>query len=88
MIPASCTSLLQPIDVGINKPFKDRLRTVFGEWLEAQDLEHENIPSPTRVVCVEWIRNCWHSMPDQIVRNAWMKTGFNYFVQGNGNGEE
>ena len=32
VIPGGCTSVLQPLDVGINKPVKDRLRKAFQEW--------------------------------------------------------
>jgi len=28
MIPAGCTSLVQPLDVCLNKPFKDRIRAL------------------------------------------------------------
>ena len=30
--PANCTDKLQPIDVSINKPIKDKLRCKFRDW--------------------------------------------------------
>jgi hypothetical protein len=33
LIPAGCTWLLQPVDVGIGKPFKDCLRAKWWEWM-------------------------------------------------------
>ena len=32
-IPAGCTGLTQPIDVGVGKPFKDHVRQKWWEWL-------------------------------------------------------
>ena len=31
-IPANCTDKLQPLDIAINKPMKDRLRANFQSW--------------------------------------------------------
>jgi hypothetical protein len=33
IIPRGMTSQLQVLDVVVNKPFKDRLRRLYGEWL-------------------------------------------------------
>ena len=33
MIPGGMMSLLQPLDVSINKPFKDRLRQRWADWM-------------------------------------------------------
>ena len=32
VIPSGCTSLVQPLDVSINKPFKDRMKKYFNDW--------------------------------------------------------
>lgn len=32
MVPPSCTDKLQPIDLSINKPVKDQMRSKFQEW--------------------------------------------------------
>ena len=31
-IPSNCTDVLQPLDLSINKPAKDFMRTKFQEW--------------------------------------------------------
>jgi len=33
VIPGGMTSMLQPMDVSINKPFKDRLRQQYLTWI-------------------------------------------------------
>ena len=33
IIPPVTTSKLQPLDVGVNKPFKDRLRKKWNKWI-------------------------------------------------------
>ena len=32
-VPSGCTGLLQPLDVAINKSFKDAIRKYYNEWL-------------------------------------------------------
>ena len=34
-IPGGCTGLTQPLDVGINKPFKSRVRVLWEEWMRS-----------------------------------------------------
>ena len=34
IIPPGCTGLMQPIDVGINKPFKANMRKIYTDWLQ------------------------------------------------------
>ena len=31
-VPNNCTDLLQPLDLSVNKPFKDKLQSKFSEW--------------------------------------------------------
>jgi hypothetical protein len=68
-IPGGCTGLCQPVDVGFNKPFEDRVRRL---WTET---------TPTRKVVAEWIDAVLTEMRSEttIVKNAWMKTGYEWF---------
>ncbi len=54
IIPPGCTGLVQPIDVGINKPFKANMRKIYTEWLLEQDADAA-IPSASRLDVSAWI---------------------------------
>ena len=47
-IPGGCTSLCQPVDIGVNKPFKNRLRSEWEKWMILEGLEHGTTSPPTR----------------------------------------
>lgn len=79
-IPAGCTSLVQPIDVGIGKPFKDRMRTVWWDWMIEQDSDGPILPLPSREIASQWVAESWNTIGEDIVKASWRKSGFSYFV--------
>jgi hypothetical protein len=52
-IPHGCTGLVQPLDVGYNKPFKTKVREQYRNWMFAQDL-NTAMPAAKRIIA-EWI---------------------------------
>ena len=81
-IPAGCTGILQPIDVGVGKPFKDRIRTKYLNWMHEQgngEFDGRIMTAVTRNEAIEWSLHSWNEINPEIIRNAWMKTGFHYF---------
>jgi len=54
IIPPGCTGLEQPIDTGINKPFKANMRKIYTEWLLGQDADAA-IPSASCLNVSSWI---------------------------------
>ena len=78
-IPGGCTCLLQPIDVGIGKPFKDRVRAKWFDWMLPQVEQDINPPPPSRQLIQEWVHQSWDDISKGIVRNTWRKTGMNWF---------
>ena len=83
-IPWGCTGLCQPVDVGFNKPFKDRLRKLWIKWMIDVGLATGKTTSPTRKVMAEWIDAVLTEMKGEttIIKNAWMKSGFEWFEWG------
>ncbi len=78
-IPGGRTYLCPPIDVGINKPIKTRLREKWEEWMtEGGGIADGTAKEPTRKMVAEWLVEVYNSMPDGMVRNSWKKTGFEW----------
>ena len=88
-MPSNCTDLLQPIDLSVNKPFKDHLRKCFAEWYSQQvsaELEAgvpiDKITVDTRMSIIKEISAKWltsafdyiKSHPN-IVINGFVKAG-------------
>ena len=36
LVPSNCTAVLQPLDLSVNKPLKDQLRSRFQSWCSEQ----------------------------------------------------
>jgi hypothetical protein len=85
-IPGGCTSLCQPVDVGFNKPFKDRVRRQWVTWMIAEGVIHGTTSSPTRRDVAGWVDRAMTEMRNEvgICRNAWLKTGYEWFPREGG----
>ena len=79
-IPPGCTGVVQPIDVGIGKPFKDRVRTKWWDWMIDQGAEAATLKSASRTQGCQWVAESWEEVTPDIVRNAWRRQGFSYFI--------
>jgi len=77
-IPPGCTGLVQPIDVGINKPYKSSMTKVYTSWLLNQD---PNVPirAAKREDVSAWILQALAGITDDTVKNAWRKSGYSYY---------
>ena len=78
-IPGRCTCVLQPIDVGFNKPFKSCYRDRLRNWMVQEAITHGEIKCPSREQVAQWIVMATESMSIQTLRNAWRRTGFEWF---------
>lgn len=79
LIPAGCTGLVQPVDVGIGKPFKDRIRKTWMDWMIEQDADQPVMTNASRKDAATWVADAWRNFDPTTVMNAWQKTDFNYF---------
>lgn len=88
-IPPGCTSRVQPLDVSVNKPFKDAVRTQFEKHLNGNLTLHTQgkIPaSEQRVVLTRWVGNAWdHISNTAMVKRSFKKCGINVNIHGSEN---
>jgi hypothetical protein len=81
-IAGGCTGLLQPLDVGLNKPFKVRVRASWEEWIMAMIDNHGVVEAPTRDNIAFWAASAhWDMDGTPMMRKAWRKTGYSWFEE-------
>lgn len=75
LLPPNTTSQTQPLDVGINKPFKDRIRNYYLEYLTKPGVAESG--KVTREMISTWIEQSWEACRTQIdISNTLFKIGF------------
>lgn len=81
-IPGGCTGLCQPLDVGINKPFKTRIRALWEEWMIDEIDRTGMVYAPSREDISSWVAQVvWGMDKKPLMRNAWRKTGYDWFPE-------
>jgi hypothetical protein len=81
-IPDGCTGLCQPLDIGINKPFKARVRVLWEEWMIDEIDRTGMVYAPTREDISSWVAVVvWGMDGKPLMRNAWRKTGYDWFPE-------
>ena len=76
-IPGGCTSILQPLDVVINKPLKDKIRNQYLEWLEKAIKNKPNsaITPPDIEDVIKWCEVGIASLSKELVKKSFDTTG-------------
>ena len=78
-LPSGCTSLFQPVDVGINKPLKSGIRVLWEDWMITEGIATTLTTPPSQKLIVEWVLSVYGNLAELLVRNAWKKTGYAWF---------
>ena len=81
-IPGGCTCLVQPVDVGINKPFKKRVRNKWEQWMMDKIAAKREIREPTRELIVGWCNATYSCLGGeaQMICNAWRHGLYTWFL--------
>jgi hypothetical protein len=66
--------------VGINKTIKSGMRDKWEDWMiEGEGIVDGAAKEPSRKLVAEWVLEVYNNFPAQTARNAWMKTGYEWF---------
>ena len=79
-IPGGYTGVLQPCDVGINKPLKNYFTRKFATWSIKKYREAERgekIKSPERKDVADWINTAWKEVSSETIKSTYRHIGFN-----------
>lgn len=76
IIPGGMTSQLQPLDVAVNKPFKDRVAKLYKEWLAKDDAAMTPTGRRKKAPLSEvatWVKDAWDDLPTEIIQTGFKK---------------
>jgi hypothetical protein len=78
-VPAGYTCVLQPVDVGVNAPFKSAIRNLNHMWC----LEHypkvlinDKLPKPEREDVYEWVQQAFLAVSAKSIRKTFAHIGY------------
>ena len=79
-IPGGCTGLCQPLDVGINRPFKSRIQQLWEEWMMDMIEATNTVCNAMHEEVAEWVAAVyWDMVGSKVLKKAWQKTEYNWF---------
>ncbi|KAJ8272824.1 hypothetical protein GJAV_G00093870 [Gymnothorax javanicus] len=84
IIPDRLTGILQPLDVAVNKLFKDRMRQKWVDWLSGDHsfTAQGNLKRPQLATVCEWIKESWEEIPMDLIKRAFLKTSISNWLDG------
>jgi hypothetical protein len=77
-IPAGYTCVLQPVDVGVNAPFKQAIRDLHHKWCMEEYpaiLADDKLPTPDREDVYEWVFWSFDEITEQSIWKTFLHIG-------------
>jgi hypothetical protein len=74
-IPGGLTPILQPLDVGINKALKDKIRDAYGRWARNTFNLDVGLGKPHRRDVAQWVSYAWGEISEESIRNSFFWCG-------------
>ena len=77
-VPGGCTSLAQPLDVSVNKPFNVRIRQLWEQWA------FDNLRGTSRVhhIRQDWIPQSWTLIDAGLIVKSFLRCGISNAMDG------
>ena len=85
VIPGGLSSILQPLDVCLNKPFKDCMRERWTTWMvkgEKSLTPAGNVKAPSSTTLTSWVLEAWRGLPKEMVTRSFKKCGISNSIHG------
>ncbi len=84
VVPGGCTGLIQAPDVSWNKPFKEKMRQLYEEWLHSTEEETAagNLRPPSLEQQCQWILEAWSTVSSETIQHSFHICALNLPVDG------
>jgi len=89
VIPGGCTSVLQPLDVSVNKPFKTYIRKLWMSWMISGETKFTKVGAmkrPRLSLVVKWVKEAWDRIPEELIIKSFKKRGISNAMDGTKDG--
>ncbi|CAI7928344.1 unnamed protein product [Closterium sp. NIES-54] len=89
VIPAGCTSQIQPLDISNNRCFKAAVRARYARWFMREGIHLKtkagNLRRPPHPVVLQWIAEAWDQVPKKGIIGAFRHCGISSKLDGTEN---